>query len=263
MMPRLTYVVITLFWLAMNVWLWRAEYGSQGGEVPVPVSLVWRKILTAPDVSSLNVYQNGERTGFCEFSTSVEQAMAALDADQPPPEGLLTRAGYQLRLDGNISLGDFSDRLRFDGRARFFPNRAWRELDLKLTTRNGSVELQSQATHQTVHLIFTSGDRVIAHDVTFADLQDPGALLRAVVGDFGSGVPDDRASSELPPPGQAPASSLHWKARRERVMMHHEPVSAYRLETEVLQNRIVIYVSTLGEILRVELPGGVTARLDE
>jgi hypothetical protein len=30
-----------------------------------------------------------------------------------------------------------------------------------------------------------------------------------------------------------------------------------------LQNRIVIYVSTLGEILRVELPGGIIATLDE
>jgi len=40
-------------------------------------------------------------------------------------------------------------------------------------------------------------------------------------------------------------------------------VSAYRLETRVLAHPIVVYVSTLGEILRVELPGGITTTLDE
>jgi hypothetical protein len=42
-----------------------------------------------------------------------------------------------------------------------------------------------------------------------------------------------------------------------------EPVSVYRLETRVFDHPIVIYTSTLGEILRVEVPGGLTATLDE
>ena len=45
--------------------------------------------------------------------------------------------------------------------------------------------------------------------------------------------------------------------------MGRESVSVYRLETRVLGQPIMIDVSTLGEILRVELPGGVTAVLDE
>jgi hypothetical protein len=40
-------------------------------------------------------------------------------------------------------------------------------------------------------------------------------------------------------------------------------VSVYRLETEFLQNRIIVSVSTLGEILRVELPGNIVAALDQ
>ena len=46
-------------------------------------------------------------------------------------------------------------------------------------------------------------------------------------------------------------------------MMGREPVSAYRLETRVLDHPIVVYVSTMGEILRIELPGGMTAVLDQ
>src|SRR5271154_353813 len=103
MTTRLTFFLIAAFWVAMNVLLWRAEYGSRGGEISVPVNLVWKKILTAPDGSTMNVYQNGGRTGFCEFSTSVEQEMAKLDENSPPPEGLAARAGYQIHLNGNIS----------------------------------------------------------------------------------------------------------------------------------------------------------------
>jgi hypothetical protein len=78
---------VATFWITMNVLLWRMEYGSQGGDMPVPLQLVWRKILTAPDASSFSVYQNGDRTGYCELSTSVGQQMAAMDDTKPPPEG--------------------------------------------------------------------------------------------------------------------------------------------------------------------------------
>ena len=172
----------------MNVLLWRAEYGSRGSGIPVPVDLVWRKILTAPDASSLTVYQDGQKTGFCEFSTSVEQAMAVLDEDKPPPEGIVARAGYQIRFDGNVSLGDFTNRLTFNGRIQFSSSRAWRELNLKLSSHFAAVEIHSAATNQTVHLKITSDGAVIERDFTFADLQNPNTLLRAFAGDFGGGL---------------------------------------------------------------------------
>ena len=121
MSSRILYGSIAVFWVTMNFLLWRAEYSTHGGGEPVPVELVWRKILTAPDASSLSIYQQGERSGFCEFSTSVEMEMAKLDEDRPPPEGLVARAGYQIRLNGNTSLGEFTNRLRFEGRADMEP----------------------------------------------------------------------------------------------------------------------------------------------
>src|ERR1700690_562812 len=88
MISRLAFLAIATFWVVMNVLLWRAEYSERGSGISVPVDLVWRKILTAPDASSLTVYQGTEKTGFCEFSTSIEQAMAGLDEGRPPPEAL-------------------------------------------------------------------------------------------------------------------------------------------------------------------------------
>jgi len=263
MISRLLFLSTAAFWVAMNVWLWRMEYGSRGAGIPVPVDLVWRKILTAPDTSSLTVYQAGQKTGFCEFSTSVEQALSALEEDKLPPEGIVARAGYQIRFDGNVSLGEFTNRLTFNGHVQFSSRRAWRELGLKLSSHQAAVEIHSVAADQTVHLKINADGMVIEHDFTFADLQNPNALIRALAENFGGGPLGSLDWPAVPPAPAALAGSLRWEAHHERLMMGAEPVSAYRLETRVLDHPVVLDVSTLGEILRIELPGGVTATLDE
>ena len=263
MIPRVIFLSIAAFWVAMNLLLWRSEYGSRGSGISVPADLVWRKVLTAPDTSSLTVYQDGQKTGFCEFSTSVEQAMAALDEDKLPPEGIVARAGYQIRFDGNLSVGEYTNRFNFDGRIQFSSRRAWRELNLKLSAHGAVVEIHSAATNQTIHLKITGDSTVIERDFTFADLQNPNMLLHSFAGDFGGGLLSDLDLPAAPQTPAALAGSLRWEARHDRLMVGREPVSAYRLETRVLDHPIVIYVSTLGEILRVELPGGMTAVLDQ
>ena len=261
MTARLTFLAITAFWLTMNVLLWRAEFGAHGDDTPVPFELVWRKILTAPDPSSLSVFQNGDRMGYCEFSTSIGQEMATLDADKPPPEGLAARAGYQVHLAGNVALGDFTNRLKFDGRIQFTRSRQWQELNLKITSRLAVVEIYSRATNQTLHVKMTSDGETTERDVAFADLQNPNALVRAFAGNFAGtllGVVDL--------PEFAPASvadRLHWDARRTRVKIGTEAVPVYQLETSALGYTVTVDVSTLGEILRVRLPGGINAHIDE
>jgi len=262
MVPRITIFFIAAFWVTMNVLLWRAEYGSPGGEISVPEHLVWRKILTAPDVSALTIYQDRRRAGFCEVSTSVEQAMAALDENTVPPEGLATQSGYQIHFNGNLSFGAITNRVRFDGRLQFSSARAWRELNLKVSSWDAVVELHSVAAEQTVRLKFTSEGATLDRVLSFADLQNPNALLRALGGGLGSGLIDELDLPMMPSSTAAVADTIKWEAYRDRIMIGHEPVTAYRLETRVLDHPIVLYVSSLGEILRAELPGGVTAVLD-
>jgi hypothetical protein len=263
MVPRITLGLIAVFWVVMNVLLWRAEYGSHGSDFSVPVDLVWRKILTAPDISALTIYQDGRRTGFCQFSTSVEQAMAALDEAALPPEGLVARSGYQVHFDGNVSFGDPTNRVRFDGHLKFSSARAWRELNLKLSTRYTVVDIHSVAAEQTVRVKIVSEGVNSERVLSFADLQNPNALLRTVGGDFGSVLADELALPIVPSSPAAAARSVKWEAHRDRLIIGHELVTAYRLETRALDQPIVIYTSSLGEILRVELPGGMTAVLDQ
>ena len=64
MASRLTFIAITLFWVVMNILLWRSEFGAGRAGSPVPVAAVWQKILTAPDNSSLTVIYKGRKIGF-------------------------------------------------------------------------------------------------------------------------------------------------------------------------------------------------------
>ena len=260
-MPRFAFFLIAAFWAVMNVLLWRAEYGPRGGGVPVPADLVWSKILTAPDISSLTIFQEGQRTGFCEFSTSVEQAMAQADEDKLPPEGFAARAGSQIRVSGNLFVGDITNQFRFDARMDFSPNRDWRELALKCSSRFAAVRIHSIATNKTVSVEITSDDSTITNVFSFADLQKPDVLMRAFNGDFAN-APSTGFSLPNLPSTSLLVGGIRWEATRDRVMLGREPVSAYRLQTRVLNLPVVIYASTLGDILRVELPAGVTAAID-
>lgn len=261
MISRLTFLGIAGFWVTMNVLLWRSEFGARGGDTPVPATLVWRKILTAPDPSSLTFYQGGQRTGYCDFSTGVGREMAAVDADRPPPEGLAAQAGYQVHLSGNISVGEFASRIKFDGRLQFSNARDWRELDLKITARQTTVEIHSLATNQSAHFRISSDGAVIERNLAFAELQNPGALVRALSGNLAEPL-----LAALDVPGLSAASAarqLEWTACLTRVRIGSETVPIYRLQTGLLGRTATVDVSTLGEILRVELPGDLSARVDE
>ncbi len=260
MAARLTFLGLATFWVTMNVLLWRVEYGSRSGDTPVPVELVWKKILTAPDTSSLSVYQNQLRMGYAELSTSVGQQMATLDEDKVPPEGFVKHAGYLVHLDGNVAFGDFTNRIKFDGHVQFDNTRQWQELNLKISTRTTVLELHSFATNQSVHLRLTSDGSTLERDLTFAELQNPAAILRAFAGNFADTFLGAVDLPELPAAG---AQKIPWEARRTRVKFGHEYVPVYRLESSALGRTVAVEVSTLGEILRVELPGNFIAHIDD
>ena len=262
MLARLTFLGIVAFWLTMNVMLWRSEFGARGGDTPVPPRLVWHKILTAPDASSLSVYQKGERMGYCEISTGVGQQMATFDEGKPPPEGFAGHAGYLLHVAGNVSLGDFTNRLKFDCKARFDHARELEEVTAKITSRNAVIEVHSLATNQTAHIKLTNeGSLLVERDVAFDDLADPGTLIQTLTG---STFPDLFGlfgfSDMLPGAG---SQKLEWDARRTRVKIGSEAVPVYRVETTLLGRPVTIDVSTLGEILRADFPGDITAHIDE
>jgi hypothetical protein len=158
-------------------------------------------------------------------------------------------------------LGDFTNRLKFDGHVLFDAARRWQEFNLKITSRFAMVELHSLATNQIVH-VKISGDAVaMERDITFAELQNPGDLVRAFMGNFADAL---LGTMDLPELTTADVGQkITWDARRTRVKIGTEAVPVYRLETTALGRTVTVDVSTLGEVLRVDLPGGISARIDE
>src|SRR5215470_10665864 len=87
MSARLAFPVITLFWVTMNVLLWRAEYG--GGKEPgspVPVEVVWEKMLSAPDDSTLEIRWNGRKIGYCRWVPNVHGDVTVKKPAVRPPD---------------------------------------------------------------------------------------------------------------------------------------------------------------------------------
>src|SRR4051812_3989513 len=95
-----------VFWTVMMVLLWRAEFGS-GKPVgaSVPAAMVFDKILTAPDSSTMEIRHGTNRIGYCRWRPDVGQEFATgarVEENEDPLEGMVRNlAYYTLDVDGN------------------------------------------------------------------------------------------------------------------------------------------------------------------
>ena len=158
----------------------RARRGSL-----VPVEMVWNKILTAPDSSSLTIFQNGKRTGFCQWVTSVGETFAQWD--EAPPEGMTNRMeNYRIEFGGDVRVSEAIKHLRFDCGLVLSTNQSWRELSVRLSARPASWEIRAVAAEQTLRIRAYDGEERFERVFRFSDLQNPDALLREFAGPSGT-----------------------------------------------------------------------------
>jgi hypothetical protein len=107
MARKLSFALITLFWITMNALLWRAEFAGKEIGAEVPVSLIWEKILTSPDDSGLAVNIAGDRVGYIRWAPNIgEEASTGKIADENSDiEGRVKKlTGYTIHADGNFVL---------------------------------------------------------------------------------------------------------------------------------------------------------------
>ncbi len=246
-----------LFWLTMNFLLWRSEYGGGAAlGTSVPTELVWRKILTAPDNSLLDIFHHGKKAGFCRWTTSASMAPTPdLGGETPSVVPAITAPGYRLNLTGNLAFGRPTNRLQFDLDLVLSTNRGWQEVDLRLSFHENSVAVHSVASEKKLRLRTLSDGVRDEENFTFADLQNPRALARAFdvplpleafgLPDLATNTPNDRL----------PERGLTWAARNDWLPLGRTSVRVYRLQTTLLDRyHAVVFLSRVGEILRVELP---------
>ncbi len=258
-MQRLTFALITVFWVTMNVLLWRAEFGGGGGlGGSVPAGLVWEKILTAPDDSFLEIYQNRQSVGHCRWVANIGEELATgkIANENEQPEGMVRKlTGYRVDLDGSVELGGPNARLSFFLHTQFRTNHVWDALKLRLLLRPTVWEVRTTTADQTLRVNFEDDEQKWERTLKFDDLRRPEKLLS----EFGNplllgllaGVPATLDPQNL-------SLGLRWEARNDWLKVGHSQVRVYRLQARLLDKyQAVVMVSRVGEILRVELPNGI------
>jgi len=265
---RVWILMVTVFWLAMSALLWRSEFGArhQLGS-SIPVEMVWQKMLTAPDHSTLEIRQQTNRIGYCRWRPDVGQEFAsgAVMSDEDLVEGMVPRlASYTLDVDGNLSLPEFPTRIRFSLVLKLDTNQVWKTFHARLQMRPDLYELAANATEQTVQLNIDAGGDRLDRKFRFADFQNPQRLLQEFGGPMlpamvaAMGVPLSTNSLS------AASLGLRWEARNDSILIGRNRVRAYRLRTKIFDRyKFTLYVSPVGEILRMELPGEIVLVNDQ
>jgi hypothetical protein len=264
MRSRIYFLTVVAFWLVMNALLLRSQWGAHSriGSA-VPPEVVWEKILSAPDTSSLDIYEHSNKVGICHWVANVGNSPLASNkilADDYAPDGMDEKVtGYSLTFEGNTTLGG-TNRVRFEANLELASNRAWRTFHARIIMRPRVWDVRATAASEKLALKVEDGGNSWQRTLKFSDLHDPEAMLSDV---DGSGMLSLLAGAGLTPSGEsltALAGSVEWQAHEDWITVGHNKGRAYRLETVILGQHFYVFTSRVGEILWVEFPGNVTLR---
>lgn len=272
-MRRLAFLVITAFFITMNVLLWRSEFRPQGEGTPVPLANVWEKILRAPDDSDLEIFHQKKKIGHLRWAAGAGETVTtnAPATDDNLLEGMVRKVGgYTIDiLDGRLDLGEARKRIRFTMNSTFTTNHQWQSFNVQLIQRPMSLDVGAFATNQTLSVSFRKGDETVQRSFTFAQLRDPMKLLHEVVGPVPLGLLTGGLLGGLSEGGAAPplaalpalqklSLGLQWDSRQDWLKIGSAKLRCYRLHARLLEKQqVTVYVSRVGEILRVELPNDI------
>ena len=261
MWSRFFFLLVTAFFLLMNVLLWRAEIANRNKPgPPVPIANVWHRVITAPNSSTLEIQHKGEKIGVLHWIPSVAEA-ARKDKMAPVemPEGMVRfPVSFDIDCNGSIFLSP-DQRLRFNFDLKLSTNYTWEEFALRLNMRPAYWEIMSIASNQTLSFKMDDGHQRNERTWTFKDLRGPDRILRDIAGPVVPGlismIGGPLNLNELT---QA-ASKIHWEARNERLVMGNARVRVYVLRLRLIDGyEAKVLVSPIGEILRVDLPDEFT-----
>jgi hypothetical protein len=268
MVSRLTLIVLTLFWVIMNVLLWRSEFGGRDHTgSSVPVGVVWQKMLTAPDNSPLEISHHGLKIGDCRWATVLGQSMSssrAMTSDMPPEAMMEAPSDYRIDFEGSVALDNTPKRVRFDISVRFNTNHLWQDFRCRLTLRPTIWEIRSRVGEQAVHFWVQDESGRSERVLNFADLQNPEKIARQFELPLPVGVLGQLGQFGRSGSTNSLSLGLNWEARNDWMTIGHTSVRSYRLQARLFDRyQVVILVSPVGEILRVELPDNVVLANDQ
>jgi hypothetical protein len=265
MVSRIFFAATAAFWVVMSVLLWRSQSAAHSGlGSAVPVDVVWDKILTSPDSSSLDIFDHEKNIGRCEWKAtvgSVSQAMEKSLSEDYEPDGLIQQpTGYSLSVNNGQATIFGTNRIIFDFRLLLATNRAWQDFHLTGKMRPMTWDIHAIAASRKVMVKITYNGVVWQKALKFSDFDHPETLLEelgeaGILDFFGPGdLSLEKESIE-----QA-AAGLKWEAHEDWMQFGHSRTRVYRLETGFLGMNFYLFTSRVGEILWVEGPNKLTVR---
>ena len=247
-----------VFWITMMILLWRAEYrGEASLGSSVSPEVVWEKILTAPDDSTLSIAVKGRKIGYCRWVPNIaDPESTGKISSENTPEGMIQKpTGYTLLLEGSYLFEEDGARLRFEANAALRTNYTWRTLDVKASVNPQQWSINADAVRQKVSINFQEGAMRLGHTFNFAQLQNPAGLLSAL---GMPSIPLPMASLSTLTNNPNISLGLDWKAYNDVLKIGPSQLRVYRLRARLLESYEVSIVTTrVGEILRMELPNGI------
>ncbi len=274
MFKHLPILLITTFWLGMNYLLWQRDFqatGIAGSEIPVET--LWRKILEAPDDSILDIFHQKIRIGSFRWTPTVHEDLAALAISarsEYATEGMIKKAAsYSIDIrNGNLYVGREIKRLRYDASMSFDTNLTWETMDLRLTQKPVTLIVAGSKTNEVLHVAWEKDKQRSSRELKFDDLRDPGQIINQLFGNlpfaaFASGLLSGYGSDTSTPLDTLKMLKLgvRYEARQDWLKIGHSKLRAYKFIARLPnQMEAVVYVSRLGEILRVLLPNDIEIR---
>ena len=259
MLHRLAFVSILLFWIVMNVLLWRCEFkGRNDLGSDVPVEMVWKKILTAPDDSALEVSAGEKRIGYCRWRANVGEELATgkTPTEDSQPEGMVERlSGYTIDVEGNSIEPESGRRMRFEAHAGFTAANRWKDFVVRVSVRPNSLEIQGSVASEDLRVSFEGAGEKWERRIRYSEITEQASQAGALGVPFVENL--GLAGSPLLELKNV-ALGLRWTARKDWLEIGRSKVGVYRLQARLLDKyQAVVIVSRVGEILRVELPNGI------
>jgi len=270
-MQRVILFILFTFWVFMSYRLWQVEYAGQSLGAAVDIQVVWKKILNAQDKAELQIVneRSGELLGALEW----EPLVVKDSSGGPSVEGMVNKVQkYTLEISrGRLYAAEPVEDIIYDFYLSLspFPDQHWTNLELEFEREFNEVHYEfgvtANSTNDFMNLSIDIGGAKQETEIPYVDLKDPAKLVGA--GLKLAGIPDIAASGatlviknllkskdlqiqhlnfDLNLPRQAHIDLLPGVRSRIKV---------YRIDIPVVEDMLIqVYINTLGEVLRLEIP---------
>jgi len=263
MRSRIFFSAIAGFWVVMNFLLWRSQSARSQLGSAIPVQVVWDKILTAPDPSTLDVYDHDKNVGVCHWTATVGNATHAMNqslSEDYEPDGLILQpSGYELNFDGNTAIFG-TNHVGFKMHLLLSTNQTWQDFRFSGKMRPTAWDIHAIETSQKIMIKVNDDGSIWQKTLKFSDFEHPETLL----GEIGGADTLGWAGVASLPLGKLSltqaVTGIKWEAHEDWMQFGHSRVRVYRLETEIFGQRLYVFASRVGEILWVEAPNKLTLR---